>query len=377
MPIVHTGKSVFDAALDRLVDLYSEGHRIVVSFSGGKDSTVCLELAIIAAQITNRLPVEVGMRDEEIMLPGTFEYCERVAARPEVEFHWYVANQPVINIYNRELPYFWTFDPALDPDEWVRKYPDFAEVIPEQNIQAMISRVRFPPAEGKDLFSVLGLRTQESMLRRMGLFSSGGWLTGKPGGRREARPIFDWGMGDVWKAIRDNKWDFNSAYNYMYKLGISANDLRIAPPTLSTAGIASIWVASQAYPQWFDRVCKRLPGVRQAALFGKRCVTVERRSTETWEECFHRAILGNSPKWIVDRAKTVADMVTASHARHSSSPFPDSRPCERCKMLGCWRRLCLTMYNGDPFSLKQSYLPYVEPEFFRAGAGTWGGKPTW
>jgi hypothetical protein len=22
-------------------------------------------------------------------------------------------------------------------------------------------------------------------------------------------------------------------------------------------------------------------------------------------------------------------------------------------------------------------LPYIEPEFFRKGAGVWGGKPTW
>ena len=72
------GLNVFDQAIDRLVKEYKDGHRIVVSFSGGKDSTVCLELCIIAATMTNRLPVDVVMRDEEIMHPGTYEYCERI-----------------------------------------------------------------------------------------------------------------------------------------------------------------------------------------------------------------------------------------------------------------------------------------------------------
>src|SRR5574340_797127 len=108
-------KTVFDASLDRLIEVYEQGHRLVVSFSAGKDSGVVLEMAILAATLTNRLPVEVIMRDEEIMFPGTFEYAERIAARPEVKFHWVYANQPVINVFNRERPYWWVFDPQLEP----------------------------------------------------------------------------------------------------------------------------------------------------------------------------------------------------------------------------------------------------------------------
>jgi hypothetical protein len=105
------GVDVFEAALDRLVSLYADGHRLVYSFSGGKDSGVCLELGIMAATMTNRLPVDVIMRDDEIMYPGTFEYAERVAARPEVAFNWIYACQPVVNTFNRENPFFWVFDP--------------------------------------------------------------------------------------------------------------------------------------------------------------------------------------------------------------------------------------------------------------------------
>ena len=216
MPRQHLGINVFDMAVRRMEEVYAGGHRVIVSFSGGKDSGVCLEICLIAARLTARLPVEVMMRDEEIMFPGTFEYCERVATRSEIDFHWIYACQPVINIYNRNAPYFWVFDPLLPPEQWVRQPPARAYYITENNIEHTTTPARFPPQEGKQLFAVLGLRTSESRSRMMGLFSSGGYLT-RPNkyGTFSCRPIYDWSDGDIWKAIKDNQWDYNDAYDVM------------------------------------------------------------------------------------------------------------------------------------------------------------------
>ena len=92
-----TGRDVFDEAYERLRELYADGHTVVVAFSAGKDSGVCLELAIMAARDTGRLPVHVSMRDEEIMLPGTFEYAERTAVRPEVDFADVAGRLPAVS----------------------------------------------------------------------------------------------------------------------------------------------------------------------------------------------------------------------------------------------------------------------------------------
>lgn len=376
----YLGTDVFNQAIDRMAVLYKEGHRVVVSFSAGKDSGVCLEVCRIAAREAERLPVEVVMRDEEIMYPGTYEYAERVAADPEISFNWLCARQPIINVFNRKDPYWWVFDERLQPEEWVRQPPSYAQWIPEKSIDQMTMPKRFPPAEGKTLFAVIGLRISESRGRMYGLFSSGGYLTGaNQYGVRNCRPIYDWTDGDVWKAINDNKWDYNRAYDVMQASGVPRNKLRIAPPTMNAMGIAELSKAAAAWPLWFNKVCKRLPGVRTAAKFGLRAVTPSRRLGETWEECFKRECITEAPApWIAERATKAMNAILSTHTHHSTSPFPEVSPCYTCfANLGSWRSLCLALYNGDPFSLKTSNANgYVEPEFFRAGAGTWGGKPS-
>jgi len=88
MAVKGTGKmrgfrseNVMEMAIERMEALYRDGHRVVVSFSGGKDSTCVLEVCLIAARRTGRLPVDVMMQDEEVGFPGVFEFAERTAQR--------------------------------------------------------------------------------------------------------------------------------------------------------------------------------------------------------------------------------------------------------------------------------------------------------
>ena len=373
--------NVFEAAVERMTAVYAEGHRVVVSFSGGKDSGICLEVCVLAARATGRLPVEVVMRDDEIMLPGTFEYAERLTQREDLRFRWVVARQPIVNIFNRERPYFWAFDPEVSPEEWVRTFPPFAEEIPHYNIQFIACPEYYPPRAGKLLVVVVGLRVDESQRRALGLHSSGQHLTRIKGGMRYARPIYDWRSGDVWKAIHEHGWDYNRAYDSMSKLGVSPTRLRIAPPTMSAASVHELGIAAKAWPQWFDRVCQRLPGVRTAARFGRRAVEPQRRLGETWKQCFERTCLEEAPEWIRDRAARAYAAIMHMHRKHSVQDLPETVTCDGCRVhwLASYRVLAKVLYTGDPLSLKADALKlgYVEPEFFRPGSGVWGGTPTW
>jgi predicted phosphoadenosine phosphosulfate sulfurtransferase len=373
------GTNVFDTGLQRLIDLYAAGHLPVVSFSAGKDSCVVLELAIMAARATGRLPVEVVLRDEEVMVPGTYEYAERTANRPEVNFHWLVANQPIINIFNRRNPYFWVFDPQLPASDWVRTPPTWATKIDEMNIDSMTIPSRFPVEGDQRLMAVVGMRVQESMGRLYGLFSAKGHIT-KPNrhGVSNVWPIYDWAETDVWKAIGEMKWDYNRAYDTLRQLGVPQKFLRIAPPTLNAGGAHVLQAASKAWPKWFDKVCDRLPGVRHSVVFGESIVRPRRRLGESYEDMFNRECILNAPaEWIRERAIKASTRMLSTHAHHSTTPFPDVTPCYSCQgNMGSWKALVYATWNGDPFALKCKMLDALEPEFFRPGAGLWNGTPS-
>lgn len=384
------GRTVLDESMDRLRSVMGAGNRIVVACSGGKDSTVCVELSAMVAEELGYGPIDVVVQEEEVNFPGTYEYLERLAQRPDINMHWLVMQQPMINIFNREQPYFWVMDPLLSPDDWVRKPPAFAEFVREKDINQMVVPRRFPvevgPAQGaanvswtqappgQKLVKVLGLRASESVNRLFGIHSSGGYMTGGDKlGVFSCRPIYDWSDADVWRFMSEFKLDYNKAYDTMRVMGVATKNLRLAPPTMNGAGVAHLNLSARAWPKWFDRVCTRLPGVRTAAQFGVRVVSPQRRLGETWEQCFYRECVEEAPEWIRDRSLQVVDYVQKRHGRHATTPLPETKGCRCLANLGSWEMLARVMWSGDPYSVRTGgILPYVEPEFFRPGAGTWG-----
>lgn len=57
-------EDVFSAAKRRIEWIFDNFPHIVIGFSGGKDSTVVLQLALMVAEQKNRLPLEVFFIDQ-------------------------------------------------------------------------------------------------------------------------------------------------------------------------------------------------------------------------------------------------------------------------------------------------------------------------
>ena len=81
--------NVFDEALWRIRLVFNTHDDVIVSMSGGKDSTVLFHLALMVAAEKDRLPLKVFWLDQEAEWQHTVDYMESIMRMPDVKPYWY------------------------------------------------------------------------------------------------------------------------------------------------------------------------------------------------------------------------------------------------------------------------------------------------
>lgn len=85
---IYLNKDVRQAATERMEWLFNEFENVVVCFSGGKDSTVTLNIALEVAEKLNRLPLKVMFLDQEAEWQTVIDYIREVMDDPRVDPIW-------------------------------------------------------------------------------------------------------------------------------------------------------------------------------------------------------------------------------------------------------------------------------------------------
>jgi predicted phosphoadenosine phosphosulfate sulfurtransferase len=205
MSLVRTfeeGRDVLAAARERFRLIYPRFDAPVVSFSGGKDSTVCLHLALEAAEEAGKLPVKAYFWDEEAIHPETIEYVERVRLRGDVELRWLCLPIMRRNACSRTQPYWYCWDPDVE-HLWCRPMPECAEREAPWFKKGMAIPDAGPFIYGREYGTVCdirGIRADESMRRLMSVLNrmEENWIAGARDGHfYPSSPIFDWMVPDV------------------------------------------------------------------------------------------------------------------------------------------------------------------------------------
>lgn len=290
---------VFTAARQRMLYTYENFDTVVISWSGGKDSTSCLELAREAARKTGKLPVHVMFMDEEVIYPETIELVERHRNDPELQIYWCCVPSIYRNACSEVEPDFIPFDPTKR-DLWTHVPPPDA-IWPagfDENGLPNMTTWRVPPSIPKriiqTLFSdrkrfgrvgeVLGLRTEESFVRYSGMLSSGNFITGDKGKYAAAsvRPIYDWKARDVWLAIKENGWDYNRAYEKLWRAGGNPISTRVAPLFHAEAAM-NLRQVMLYWPDFWQAVRRRVRGAHSVAIYSGALHAIERYGGETWQ----------------------------------------------------------------------------------------------
>lgn len=220
--IFYSEKNVYEAAKERIKWIFQEfeGRRIVVSFSGGKDSTVILNLT---KEVMDELGVEkipVFFCDQEVEAPQTIDYVREVMNLPWVEPYWI---QSYFQEWNSSAGKW--FNVWGKGEKWCReKEPNNPYTDIEYDKTQMFKEVLHSMLKyhfGEDYVCLGGVRIEESPMRRLGLTKAEcykGVTWGKASGKHSLvlYPIWDWSCNDVWYYIFSNKLNYCKLYNYLF-----------------------------------------------------------------------------------------------------------------------------------------------------------------
>lgn len=345
---------VLTLARQRVARLFDEFDRVSVMFSGGKDSTVALNLTLEEAARRNRPPVDVVFYDEEALPPETIEYVDRVARDSRLALRWYCLPVQHRNACSRKAPYWYPWAPESQP-LWCRTLPARAitvlsgfnrQPIPECN--ALIY-----PDRAERVAVVMGIRASESLRRYRAVAQKveDNWLSVDPLAPHVtlAKPIYDWLTPDVWSAPRLFGWDYNKTYDVLSRLGIRPNDQRVCPP-YGEEPLRGLWMYAQGWPDLWRRMLERVPGASTAARYSRSPLyafgTVEKPPGLTWEEAITKAL----EQWPAAQGERIARRIVGEMRQHfEKNPGVEIPGSDANAVAGgvTWQHLLTVAVRGD------------------------------
>ncbi len=283
--------NVHAAATRRLDVVFRDFENIYVSFSGGKDSGVLLNLVLQYMRkrgITRK--IGVFHQDFEAQYSATTDYVTRVMT----------SNLDLIEPYWCCLPmrcktatsmheHYWTPWATEQRDIWVRPMPQHPGVLNVDNhkfewwhpqiLQEDLYRAFSPwyhravgGGKGKTI-CLVGIRAQES-LNRWRAVSSGvkrhdghAWTTEISDNVYSGYPIYDWKVEDVWTANAKFGWDYNRLYDLFHLAGLSPHEMRVASP-FNDWGMGSLRLYKVIEPDVWGRMVSRVNGANFTSIYG-------------------------------------------------------------------------------------------------------------
>lgn len=326
MPKVFLAKNVYEAAIERIEFLYQEFDptEIWLSWSGGKDSTVCLYLMEEVARRRGIDFLNVLIIDLEGHYKLHVEFMEQLVRRDDfrLDGYWVCLPFNLSNASSFHMPKWLCWDPEKR-DLWIRPLPDNRLVVNYENhpfgdhfrigMEFEEFIIEFPRflVEKRGLSrvaQVIGIRTQESYNRYLKMkvrenreFYQGiQWMMKQKATGYDTysvHPIYDWQTEDTWK-YQSSK-PYNQVYDKMYLAGYPLHSMRICQP-YGEEQRDNIDLFAKIEPETWARMCERVYGGNFAKLYkGKNVLKgrIEKPEHVTWEE-WARLILRTMPPYL-------------------------------------------------------------------------------
>ncbi|MCH5266547.1 MAG: DUF3440 domain-containing protein [Lachnospiraceae bacterium] len=304
----YTEQNVYDAFLERMEFIFQEFENIYVSFSGGKDSGLLLNL-VLDFQKKHYPDRKIGVfhQDFEAQYSVTTEYIERTFQRieNEVEPYWVclpMATRTALSSYEM----FWYPWDDTKKEAWVRPMPEHDYVINLENNPMTTYKYRMHQEDLAKQFSryyksihgdkkticLLGMRAEESLMRYSGFlnkkygYKDKCWISRQFSDIWCASPLYDWTLNDVWHANFLFNYEYNHLYDLYYMAGLSASQMRVASP-FNEYSMDSLNLYRVIDPEMWAKLLGRVQGANFASIYGRTKAMAYRSLTlpegHTWK----------------------------------------------------------------------------------------------
>lgn len=283
---IYTDKDVYTATTERISYIFDEFDKIVISFSGGKDSGVVLNMAIDEARKRNR-KIDVMFIDLEAFYQHTIDFITRMIENNKdvVNPIWICLPMESDNSSSFLEPVWRWWDPEKEP-LWVRPMPKAKYVVNLKNhkygfydehitFERFVEHIGDFIGNGEKTACLLGLRATESLNRYRSVVRSDKscynnlkWSTLVKNQTYNFYPIYDWEPEDIWTYNGKFEKDYNRLYDLFYKAGLSLSQMRVDEPFGDTAK-AGLNLFRVIEPETWARVCNRVSGANFGNIYAK------------------------------------------------------------------------------------------------------------
>lgn len=279
--------NVYEKTQERLKKVFGEFDNVYVSYSGGKDSGVLLNLCI--DYIREYLPTRklgVFHLDYEAQYTFTTNYVNETLAE----------NADILEVYRCCVPFkvttctsmhetYWRPWDESKKDIWVSELPKkcytakdfdfYREDMWDYEFQELFSDWIHKKTGAKNTCCLVGIRTQESLNRWRAIHSDRNtrkyksieWTKEMYSDVYNGYPIFDWTTEDIWVANARFGWTYNKLYDVYYQAGLTIDKMRVASPFLSTAQ-DSLKLYRIIEPNTWGKLVGRVNGVNFTGIYG-------------------------------------------------------------------------------------------------------------
>lgn len=302
-------RNVYEAAKERIAYIFENFEDIYISFSGGKDSGVMLNLVLDYMRTNNvNKKISVLFIDLEAFYKKTIDFIEKMLFENMdlIEPYWICLPMLTTNAVSMYEPYWIFWDPEKK-EKWVREMPQHNFVINLKNnpfdfYKKNMTFEEFVVSFG-DWFArkhgnnqtacLVGIRCDESLNRYRAVFRkdknsyNGKIYSTKVGANiYNFYPIYDWRVEDIW--IYNGKFHkyYNSIYDLFYKAGVSLSKMRICEPygDEQKAGLNLFKVIE---PETWIKVVDRVSGANFGNIYCKTKALGAKKTTlpngHTWK----------------------------------------------------------------------------------------------